>query len=334
MFGDLPIVDHIQTTQEAREARRDPASKVYRLIKDDLGTAISNLPGSYTGSNIGRATKYASETLLAKVHLTLGEFSSVLPLLEDVIASKQYSLLPNYGDLFLPDNANNKEMIFEIMYEGGNLGEGSRWSFRAHPRSIAGAMGISATDAALPTKSIMEALGSNNPRADASYGEMTYNGSTRNHLKKHYMEHAVQNSSDDNWPLLRYADVLLMYAEAHNETVDTPDEADVEYINMIRRRAFGLPASGSDKSKDLKTVEYLDKDTFRHTIWNERRVELAFEGHRWFDLVRTGQYVEVMTNHAKDEGKSLTVHPWNNLYPVPQTQIDINPNLLPNNTGY
>lgn len=332
MFGAVPIVDHIQTQKEARDAKRDPAYKVYELIVSDLSSAKDLLPASYTGDDIGRATRYAAETLLAKVYLTDHKYAEVLPLLQDVIGSKKYQLLANYGDIFLPENACNKEMIFEIQYEGGNLGEGSRWSFRAHPRAIAGAMGISATDADLPSKSIMEALGSDNPRADASYGSMTYNGTTRNHLKKHYMEHSVQNSSDDNWPLLRYADVLLMYAEAHNETVDTPDPTDIDYINQIRRRAYGV-AKG-DSSKDVTLLESLDQDTFRHTIWDERRLELAFEGHRWFDLIRTGEYVEVMTKHAIEEDKKFTVHDWNNLYPVPQTQIDINPNLLPNNPGY
>ena len=332
MFGDIPIVDHIQTQAEARAARRDPAADVYELIISDLSTAVSLLPASYSGDNIGRATKYAAETLLAKVYLTIHEYDDVLPLLEDVISSKKYQLLPNYGDIFLPENAGNKEMIFEIQFEGGNLGEGSRWGFRAHPRAIAGAMGISASDASIPSKSIMNALGTGNPRADASYGAMTYSGTTRNHLKKHYMEHGVQNSSDDNWPLLRYADVLLMYAEAHNETVDTPDSLDIDYINQIRRRAYGL--NKTDTSKDVNNLEKMDKVAFRNTIWKERRLELAFEGHRWFDLVRTGEYVTVMNEHALDEGKQITVHDWNNLYPVPQAQIDINPNLLPNNPGY
>lgn len=336
MFGKVPLVKKVLTQSEARQVKRDEVDLVYECITTDLNKASNLLPPSYMGKDIGRATRYAALTLLGKVYLTIHKYDLALEPLNTVITEGNYELLTNFEDIFNPSNANHKESIFEIQYEGGNLGEGSRWSFKAHPRQIAGAMGISATDATLPTKSIIDAFDKTSKRYAASVGSMTYNGVTRNHVKKHYMEHTVQNSSDDNWPLLRLADVYLMYAEAYNETTTVPDPAAVEFVNKIRRRAYGLKIDGSeDKSKDLQPIQYATRDAFRQAIWDERRIELAFEGHRWFDLVRTGQYVTVMNEHVASEfNGNFTVQPFHSLYPVPQVEIDINPLLKPNNEGY
>jgi len=169
------------------------------------------------------------------------------------------------------------------------------------------------------------------PRYLATIGRM----SGRVHINKHYMDHSYQNQSDDNWPLLRLADVMLMYAEALNETSATPPAEAIELVNQIRRRAFGLPISGSDNSRDLSGTFTGDQENFRDALALERRLELAFEGHRWFDLVRTGKYVEVMNEHFETYyNGDFKVEPYHRIFPVPQREIDINPLLKPNNEGY
>lgn len=336
MFGNVPKVTKPQTVEESRKVVRDSAESIYEeVIIKDLLFAAENLPASYSGNDYGRATKYAALSLLGKVYLTLHRYQDCADALLPVIESKQYSLLPNFADIFDPANAGNAEMIFEVQFEGGNLGEGSRWSFNSHPRDLAGYFGISSTDQGIPTKSIINAMDKQSARYDGSLGTATYKGKTANYVKKHYMDFTVQNSSDDNWPYLRYADILLMYAEAMNETLESPSEEIIEYVNQIRRRAYALPIAGTDKSHDLQAIQVLSRDSFRTAVWEERRLELAFEGHRWFDLVRTGQMVDVMRDHIDSEfnGK-YTVHPYNVLFPVPQAQIDINPLLRPNNEGY
>src|SRR5690606_16800329 len=140
------------------------------------------------------------------------------------------------------------------------------------------------------------------------------------------------NQSDDNWPLIRYADVLLMYAEALNEVSAAPPHEAIEYVNQIRRRAFGLPIMGASEH-DLTVAKTSDTGAFREAIQLERRLELAFEGHRWFDLLRTDTYEAVMNNYFGDDSP-YHVEAYHKLYPVPQREIDINPLLKPNNEGY
>ena len=346
IYGKVPIVVTIIDQHEARKLTRNEEEDVYKLIVDDLEAAAALLPPSYTGNNIGRATRWAALSLLGKVYVTRSEFNEALAPLKEVVEQGPYSLLPNFADIFLPSNANHKESVFEIQYEGGTLEMGSSWGFAAHPRVLANAMGISTADATVPTSDIIQtfesaskANESTSPRYLATIGTMQYtsNGNTLSakHVKKHYMEHTVQNQSDDNWPLIRFADVMLMYAEALNETEATPSTTAIELVNKIRRRAFGFAIEGGNNTTDLTSDKTTSQSAFRDAIMLERRLELAFEGHRWFDLIRTGKYVEVMNNHFNTYFNSLyKVETYHRLFPVPQREIDINPLLKPNNEGY
>lgn len=335
MFGDVPLVDRTITQQEARSAIRNKASEVYNeLVIPDLKKCFEELlPGSYTGNDIGRVTKWAAATLLAKVYLTLGDFANAESLLNDVIESNQYSLLQNYAAIFEPNNANHAESIFEIQFEKTMTG-GSFWSCAAHSRSLSQEFGVSTAGETIPTQSIIEALDPVSARYNATIGRGKNNGAY--YVKKHYMELSIQNHSDDNWPLFRFADVLLMYAEASNELTAAPSEKAIKYVNMVRRRAYGInPLDETNTTYNLSSSITGSQTYFRRAIWHERRLELAFEGHRWFDLVRTDQYVEVMNQHFLDfyNGKYF-VERYHKLFPIPQSEIDINPNLLPNNEGY
>ena len=184
----------------------------------------------------------------------------------------------------------------------------------------------------IPTTDIIEKFDTSSARYEATIGKLpNESGKMLSHVKKHYMELSIQNHSDDNWPLLRYADVLLMYAEALNELNATPTEEAIDCINQIRRRAFAV----TDTSHDLTPAELIDQQTFREVIAMERRLELCFEGHRWFDLVRTGEYMRVMNAHfERFNAGAYIVENYNDLFPIPQREIDVNPNLLPNNPGY
>lgn len=335
MFGDVPLVDSTITQQEARSAIRNKASEVYnQLIIPDLRKCFEELlPSSYTGSDIGRATKWAAATLLAKVYLTLGDFANAESLLNDVIESNQYSLLKDYAAIFDPNNANHAESIFEIQFEKTMTG-GSFWSCAAHARSLSKQFGVSTAGETLPTQSIINALDPVSARYKATIGRGNNNGAY--YVKKHYMELSIQNHSDDNWPLLRFADVLLMYAEASNELTAAPSERAIKYVNMVRRRAYGIdPLDETITNYNLTSSITGSQTNFREAVWNERRLELAFEGHRWYDLIRTDKYVEVMNQHFLDfyNGKYF-VERYHKLFPIPQSEIDINPNLLPNNEGY
>jgi hypothetical protein len=129
--------------------------------------------------------------------------------------------------------------------------------------------------------------------------------------------------SDINWIVLRYADVLLMYAEALNEVGYVANGPAFEFLNQIRTRA-GLPALSSTNANP--SLRITNQTEFRLAVEKERRSELAFEGHRWFDLVRTGRAIEVLAS------KGMQAH--QALFPIPQSQIDINPALMTQNPGY
>src|SRR5690606_31829293 len=129
MFGKVPLDTLVLTQEQARKSIRNEVEDIYEVIVHDLEMASVQLPGAYTGNGIGRATKWAALTLLGKVYLTKHEFDKAVDPLKTVVEDGPYSLLPNYADIFDPKNANHAESIFEIQYEGGTLGEGSRWSF-------------------------------------------------------------------------------------------------------------------------------------------------------------------------------------------------------------
>lgn len=343
MFGKVPLDTVVLTQQQARQSIRNEVEDIYEVIIHDLKLASGQLPEEYTGNNIGRATKWAALSLLGKIYLTNHQFSEAAEPLHEVIESERFILLSNFADIFEPNNANHAESIFEIQFEGGTLGEGSRWSFTSHPRVLQEAMKISAGNSLIPTSHIYNAFNDNDevqnpsPRYSATIGTMNYPGASGNilsarHVKKHYMDHTMQNQSDDNWPLIRYADVLLMYAEALNEISATPPAEAIGYVNQIRRRAFGLPINGISV-RDLPISQTEDQYTFREAIQHERRLELAFEGHRWFDLVRTDTYQAVMNSHF-GSSSPYKVEAYHKLFPVPQQEIDINPLLKPNNEGY
>lgn len=337
IFGKVPLEIKPISQVEARQSTRAEVSDVYNLIIEDLESASLLLPKSYSGNNIGRVTSWAALSLLGKVYLTAQRFEEAITPLQNVVQNGPFKLLDDYAAIFDPKNANHEESIFEIQYEGGTLDEGSQWGFKAHNRSLAVPLGISAGAQTMPTADIINLFKSgavgeeNSPRFLATIG----NTEGVNHVKKHYMELAFQNQSDDNWPLIRYADILLMYAEVLNETSATPTEEAIEYVNQIRRRAFGLPTNQSDPSIDLDFFDTEDQSTFRETIYLERRLELAFEGHRWFDLVRTNRYVSVMNTFFESYNNGIyKVESYHKLFPLPQRELDINPLLKPNNDGY
>lgn len=338
LFGDVPYIDKPISVEASQKLTRTAAQTIYdEIIIPDLIKAQAQLPkkADYAAEDLGRATWAAAASLLGKVYLTLQDWKNAETVLGEVIASKEYSLLPVYADVFDPNNANHAESIFEIQYEKGYTG-GSRWSCQAHSQQLATALGISCSSVTMPTVDIFNALSEDSAgaaRKAASVGEITIaSGAKVKHVKKHYMELSIQNHSDDNWPLLRYADVLLMYAEALNEQSAVPTQDAIDCINLIRRRAHAVT---DDTTHDLTPADVIDQTTFRQVIAHERRLELCFEGHRWFDLVRTGEYQRVMNAYFEQYNSSnYVVEDYNNLMPIPQREIDVNPNLLPNNRGY
>lgn len=332
IFGDVPLVTSIiNNPQEGYGYGRETTAKVYEQIIADLKEAEQSLPFEFTGADIGRATKGAAMSLLGKVYLTQKNWSLASVKLKEVIdaaAQTKYQLIGSYANLYGAANENNRESIFEVQFRKGASGEGSPYTNQFAPIgsgtavvSIGNPLGQN-----IPTANMNNAYEAGDLRKAASMrNSYVLGGNTVNHnyIVKYAGVPAANLDSDNNWIVLRYADVLLMYAEALNEQGYVADGPAFTYLNQVRTRA-GLASKTSSNAN--AALQVADQASFRLAVEQERRVELAFEGHRWFDLIRTDRAVTVLSASG--------MQPHHVLFPVPQSQIDINPALIKQNPGY
>jgi len=326
IYGDVPLVtSETKSVSEGYAQPRIAVATVYDQIISDLSDAEQKLPLSYTGANIGRATKGAAKGLLGEVYLTKKDYANAQTKLKEVIDLAAYQLLPNYADLWKTANANNIESLFEVQFHKGGLGTGSNYYEQFAPRNsgtVITGLGF-AQGRNIPTADVYKAYENNDLRKNISIAtSYVLNGATVNDMYTLKFRDApyVDGDADNHWPVLRYADVLLMYAEAINEKSSGPDANAYKAVNDVRARA-GLPVLAAG----------LTHDAFALAVEHERQVELAFEGHRWFDLVRTGRALTVMNAHFAG---TITVKSFQLLFPIPQSQVSINPDGIKQNPGY
>ena len=336
-FGDVPLILEPQSPGDDLRPARNAKEQVYQQIIKDLTEAAEQLPprSAYSAADIGRASKGAAKGMLAKVYLTRGEWQKVVDLANEIEALG-YKLNPKYEQNFSAANGNSQESLFEVQYFGktssdfwSNDNQASWLSPFTGPRNadmVAGGYGWNQ-----PTQEFVDAYEEGDLRKDVTIlyeGGPEFDGkaykssysTTGYNLRKFLVPKSISPAYDTspmNFPVLRYADVLLMKAEALNELGRTP-EAEAP-LNAVRARA-GLPA-----------VQNLNQAQFREKVLHERRMELAFEGQRWFDLIRVnnGQYgLDFL--HSIGKTNATTKHL---LFPIPQKERDSNPNLT-QNPGY
>lgn len=330
-FGDVPLVlKAISNPDDGYAYSRTPKAEVYAQIEKDLSEAEVVLPVTYAAADIGRATKGAAKALLGKVYLTQNKFKPAADKLKEVIDLNVYQILPSYADVFKVSNKNNKESVFDIQYKSGGAGEGNPWPNSFAPQNSGNAVIAFGGDGNnQPTADLIKAYEVSDQRKGVSLATSYVNtGGTTipdNFVKKYFDVPVAKNDNGNNVPVIRYADVVLMYAECLNEQAYQAGGEAFTYLNQIRQRA-GL---------EVKTaIDLPNQAAFRLAMEQERRVEFAFEGHRWFDLVRTGRAIPVM-NSKKAEIRMVADLTENNLvFPIPQSQIDINKNVIKQNTGY
>lgn len=346
-FGDAIIIQEpVLIPSDAFEFSRSPIAEVYALIKSDLAFAISSLPEVIDPSEAGRVSKGTALTLQGEVSLTQKDYSGAKTALDRVLNSGVYSLLPNYADIFDPNNKNNKESIFEVQFQGGNdLGESSGFIYNFYPLFSQGAVtgfpGVDGGGWNIPALGLIDSYEEGDLRKDVSLSE----GYVDNDgvfvpvpfIEKFHHPHSIQGRPDDNWPVYRYADVLLMLAEAINESAGPTGEA-FGYLNQVRERAGLNPVGG------------LTQEQFRDVLRHERRIELAFENHRWFDLKRTfstDELVVFLNAHGEVERASPTTprgqigfspgdykfEAFEVYFPLPERELLVNKNLK-QNEGY
>ena len=330
IFGAVPMITTPITTDEGYKLGREKVDVIYsKVIIPDLTDAESILPLKFTGSDVGRPTKGAAKAMLGKVYLTLKDFAKAETKLQEV-TTMGYSLLPVYNDLFdYSKNEHHSEYIFDIEYEEG-VGEGSRltnaFAPNSQPFTTYFGIGGNGDEQNSPTQGLIDIFDKNDKRKDITVGVTGgfYNkdsvfvklptSTNQTYTKKYITTVAVINDSRANWKVIRYADVLLMLAEALNENGKTTEA--ITKLNLVRTRAGLIGYSD------------LTKDVARDKIYLERRLELSFEGVRWFDLLRTGQAFTTMQRFG--------MLPYMTVFPVPLSQVQLinNPSVLPQNEGY
>ncbi len=342
-FGDVPLaVDQRLLFGDQNTVDRTPAQEVYAQIELDLIFAADNLP--LTQTQTGRVTKGAAQALLGKVYLYQNKFSLAAPVLDDVISSGVYDLVADYSTLFENDNENSIESVFEIQYtdlEGAGFGclqcsEGNVAIGFNGPRNFNGPLFESGFSFNVPTQEVFDAFDQDDARREFAILDIVafaaansdFNGGAgvtftegfehTGYFNRKYIPRVGDTNIGDqnltnpgNYRAIRFADVLLMGAEAHNQG-DGNDELARQYLNRVRERTTlsDVNASGS---------------ALTQAIYNERRLELVGEGHHFFDLVRTGR--------AAQEIEGFTAGK-NELFPIPLVEIQLAGNRWLQNQGY
>jgi len=307
---------------------------VWTAIEQDLNDAAGVLPNSYSGADVGRATKGAALAFRAKTAMYQNKWADVKTYTDQVIGLTIHTLFANYERLFRIENEFNPESIFEInaKYIAGDCpASNSQYSMVQGVRSVArGGWGFH-----VPTADLAAAYEANNTRRDATIifrGETTPQGdiipaSVPNPMynQKSYVpfthpsNQSCGEGSEQNIRVIRYAEVLLMNAEANNELGNTTPA--LAALEQVRARAR------AGNNAILPPVTTTDKAALRTAIWNERRAELAMEFDRYFDVIRQGRAATVFGPLGWKANK-------NEVWPIPQSEIDLSAGTLTQNLGY
>lgn len=288
LWGRLPLITTPQSSAEARSNNRSDSAAIYGLIITDLSTAIDGLPAIWPDAQKGRATSRAARALLGKIYLYQKRFdlaaTTLEPLVDEINSAAVVSLVPQ--PLTFPDNMKtSKDILFSVQFLLGGIGESANQNNRF--RNSGGNNAIILPQALFETddnrKALVAPTGANGQRPGK------YNGPQ------------VNNETSMDIPVIRCAEVMLMYAEALNE-ISYPDADAFDAINAVRENA-GITT--------LTEITTASQQAFREAVYKERRLELALECDRWFDVVRTGQMTTIFP----------LVDAYRKVYPVPQTEI-------------
>ncbi len=351
LWGPLFIVTSKTPSDVARDMQRSTVEEVYALIEGDLEKIVNDgmLPQTLAPDDLGRADMNAAKALLAKVYATRyaagdGKYERARTLCREVLESGNVGnpqsaadLVP-YDRIFSTDNEMSKEIIFAVRYLSGNVGLGSPFgNYFAPINNGANVIVGTSNNYNRPTDNLISAYinEGDDIRFNTNIAQRYYNSQTdvwveATYCKKYTNPVTTQYDGESDWPVIRVGDIALLYAELGNE-IDGPSQESLKYLNMIRERAGVTPY----------TLDELNNTyDFREAVRKERRLELAFENQRWFDLLRWGDAVTTVNNLYTSEsfysGYSYTVNPiekWQTMLPVPISVININPDAA-QNVGY
>lgn len=335
LYGGVPLVtEPVSDIDASYKVKRSAADEVYTQIVSDLTEAETLLPVSFDDANVGRATVGVAESLLGNVYLTQKKYTEAAAEFRKVIDLNIYELLPVYADLFKAGMQGNKEAIWQAQYKNGTAYLGSNLPNHFAPT---GSEGITIPSGGAygfnqPTDDIANAYTPVDVRRNNIADGYTSGGVfvaakyIRGYVERETGSGYLDSGAD--WYVLRFADILLMYAEALNEVNQGPTSDAYTYLNIVRQRA------------GLAVIENLNYDSFKTTVYNEERLESPFEGHRWFNLLRTGKALEVMNSKVSQGagtatvGISTPIKEYQLLYPIPAVVITTSSPAITQNEGY
>jgi len=362
-------VDKVITQNEAYEMSRATLEEIYNFIIEDLTFAQANLPKSYASTDVGRAKRSAAAAMLAKVYVHMAGwplnkgneyYNKAIAQIDKFFTEyPEVKLVGSYKDLFDVTKKNSVESLFEIQYLKGAAGEATscNWNGDWAPRNgepdvipFSGSSGVNA-----PTDDMSKAYEPGDPRKYVSMRNGYRRAATNawvnvNFVCKYYDTPTTGTNFGNNWIELRLGDIHLLYAEALVRTGGDKAKA-LSYLNGIRKRARettlvkGFPhkedaefpafvALPADGLKDYQLSDFADDNAFLLAIEKERRVELAFESHRWFDLLRTGRAKDVMIAQQTDQWGPFKWEDRALLNPIPESAQRSMPGKLIQNKGY
>jgi len=329
-YGNVVLRLHVPKDNTEYNLPQSDKATVYAQIEKDLTEAAAVLPQSYGAADLGRATKGAAIGLHAKVAMYQNKWTDVLALTNQVM-TMGYDLFPDFEKGFRTQNENNIESLFEVQAELVPNNPDASNSQYSQVQGVAGIMGWGFNT---PSEALANAFETGDPRKDATIlfkGETTPQGDlipttvpNERYNQKSYVPFAMRVSgfnegAQQNFRVLRFADVLLMNAEAANELGNTAQA--LTSLNRVRARARG------GNNNILPNVTTTDKNALRQAIWKERQVELAMENDRYFDVIRQGRAAAVFGPKGWKANK-------NEVWPIPQNEIELSGNLLKQNPGY
>lgn len=341
-FGGMPLFDRSLPEGAVRQVARASQQATFDFAIEDYKKAIGLLPPEWGAKHKGRVTKYAAEGMLARLYMFRSEFDKAKPLLEDIIGSKKYDIEITYKNCFTDSHDNGLERVWEVQFSGGQLGQGQAFSSGCLPEKFKNPAVMPFTGfstAMLVSDNLYYSYEAGDIRRDLSIikGFTSTTGikdtSSKFIIKyTHYDTYTPKDQYDwaNNIPILRYTDVKMMYAEVLNEEGFMADGEAFKILNRVRDRAGLGPLTDTDLP---------GKDAFRNALIKERRVEFAFEGLRWPDLIRWGiaqTALNKFLEEPKEGGGRYSMEEYQKIFPIPFDEISRynDKTIMWQNTGY